>query len=114
MTTRLVARCSIYENRPKMCQEYPTPTSYVPEDCTFEFDSDGNRSGSCSCGVGACCAIPRRGGDPLGEAMSSEVGGAPCKYLVLVEEESELEKNASAEDALYRQTLEEVLGGPKD
>lgn len=111
MTTRLVARCSIYDMRPKMCSEYPTVNSYIPPECTYEFSEDGSRSGSCSCGVGACCAIPRRNGDPLGEHLSSGDGGAPCRYLVIVEEESVLEKEAAAEDLFYKEALDEVLRG---
>lgn len=88
MTTK--ARCSIYGDRPKGCREYPKIDSYRPEECTYYF-IDGKRMGSCDCGVGACCALPRDGGTPDGKHLPAAAGGKPCKYL-----EQTKEKTASA------------------
>ena len=80
MTTKTVARCAIYEDRPKLCKDYPTVSHYIPAECTFYF-SGSERRGECACGEGACCALPREGGEPGGSPLPEEAGGSPCKHL---------------------------------
>lgn len=84
MTTETKARCSIYEDRPKGCQEYPKVDSYHPEECTYYF-IDGERMGACECGVGACCALPRDNGGSEAKHLPVIAGGKPCKHLEWVE-----------------------------
>lgn len=91
MTTK-IARCSIYEDRPQVCKDYPKIDHYRPEECTYAF-MDNERIGRCECNVGACCSVPREGGLPGGAPLPERAGGAPCKYLTWEEEDSE--KNAS-------------------
>ena len=91
MPTKTVARCSIYENRPDVCRNYPQIYHYVPGECTFWFAGE-DRQGECGCEVGACCSLPREGGIPGGAPLPEEAGGAPCKYLVW---EDVMEKEAS-------------------
>lgn len=98
MTTKRIARCSIYQDRPKVCVEYPTVGHYTPPECTYSF-IDGERVGDCSCDVGACCATPREGGLPGGAPLPAEAGGQPCKYLVW-EEVDVLEKGAGVDREL--------------
>lgn len=102
MPTRTIARCSIYKDRPKVCRDYPTAYHYTPDVCTFKFDSDGNRSGSCGCDEGACCITPREGGEPGGNPLPEAAGGEPCMHL---EWEDVEEKTASdieiAEDTRF-------------
>lgn len=78
------ARCAIYETRPDACRRYPESgdADSAPSECTYIFDHDGQRKGSCDCGVGACCAVPRVGGEPDGAALSELAGGEPCKHLI--------------------------------
>jgi hypothetical protein len=92
MTTRLIARCSIYEQRPDMCKKYPLIDSWVPPECTFYFAGE-ERKGKCACDVGACCAEPREKGEPIGAPLPAIAGGVPCKYLVT--EEAPVEKTAA-------------------
>jgi Fe-S-cluster containining protein len=80
MPSKLIAQCSIYENRPDVCKQYPQVYHYVPEECTYWF-AGSERVGRCKCDVGACCNIPREGGLPGGAPLPEEAGGAPCKYL---------------------------------
>lgn len=88
MTTRLKARCSIYGDRPAVCRKYPEVDHYLPTQCTYFF-MDGKKMGDCSCGEGACCAIPREKGLPGGAPLPSIAGGEPCKYLVFIEDREE-------------------------
>lgn len=81
MTTRRLARCSIYDTRPKVCRDYPKIEHYRPDVCTYYF-IDGERLGDCSCDVGACCQIPRQHGEPGGAPLPEIAGGLPCKHLV--------------------------------
>lgn len=85
MTTKTIARCSIHENKPKVCEEYPTVGHYIPSECTYHF-TGAERHGSCACDEGACCAIPRQNGEPGGAPMPKVAGGEPCKYLEWREE----------------------------
>lgn len=81
MTTRRVARCSIYGDRPKVCEDYPKVDHWRPEVCTYYF-INGERLGSCDCDAGACCATPREGGEPGGAHLPESTGGKPCRHLV--------------------------------
>jgi hypothetical protein len=81
MTTRRIARCSIYDTRPEVCRVYPKLEHYRPEVCTYYF-IDGVRLGSCTCDQGACCQIPRSEGAPGGAPMPEIAGGKPCRHLV--------------------------------
>jgi len=107
----LIARCSIYETRPKVCRDYPTIGHYLPDECTYYF-AGGERKGECNCGVGACCAIPRVGGEPGGAPMPHVGGGEPCKYLTWVEDEQEktAESRPSMDTDRGAKALEEVIG----
>lgn len=108
MTTRRVARCSIYDDRPKLCVDYPTVGHYTPHECTYTF-VDGERFGECDCGVGACCATPREMGMPGGAVLPESAGGRPCRYLVWVEEEvDEPVKTASSQNR--NDLIKEALG----
>lgn len=83
--------CSIYDDRPEMCKNYPQPDGrYIPPSCGFFFPGDGTRRGECDpeCEA-ACCRLPRQNGEPLGLPLEEYLGGLPCKYLVLNEEEEE-------------------------
>jgi hypothetical protein len=73
--------CSIYEKRPQMCRDYPKRDSYIPESCTFYFTLEG-RQGQCDpqCD-GACCRLPREGGEPCAFGLPEISGGMPCKFL---------------------------------
>jgi hypothetical protein len=84
MTTRRIARCSIYDTRPEVCRVYPKLEHYRPDSCTYYF-IDGERLGSCSCDMGACCAIPRQDGKPGGAPLPEIAGGKPCHNLVWTE-----------------------------
>jgi len=86
MTTEMktVARCAIYDQRPPECQSYPLIDSYLPEQCTYYFVGN-ERRGECACDEGACCAIPRDGGEPTASHLPDIAGGLPCKHLVLDE-----------------------------
>lgn len=88
MTT--VARCAIYDRRPEMCRRYPQLSDYVPSACTFVFNGGSDRQGECACNEGACCAIPRRDGEPEAPPLSEEAGGLPCKHLVYEEEQEKV------------------------
>jgi hypothetical protein len=96
MTTESIARCAIYETRPEVCRVYPKPDHYRPAECTYSFIG-GERVGSCDCKVGACCAIPRQGGEPGGAPLPEISGGSPCKHLV---HSSEKEKVAWSSEEL--------------
>lgn len=98
-TENLVARCSIYENRPKLCVDYPRVDHYMPPECTFKYVGN-EREGRCECNIGACCAVPRDGGEPGGTPMPDVAGGEPCKYLtwepVMGSEREEPKEKAAA------------------
>lgn len=104
-TKMKVMRCRIYEVRPKLCKDYPLIDHWTPAECTFYFEGT-ERKGVCACNVGACCAVPRREGEPTGEAMPFEAGGLPCKHLVEVEES---EKTASEETTIAEDNFHEYL-----
>jgi len=121
MTTekKTVARCAIYENRPALCKNYPVVESYIPPECTFTFIGS-ERRGTCSCNIGACCAIPRIDGEPLNPSLPEEAGGLPCKHLVWKEEVVDApekvaqEKLASATAPLSSQFIYDLVEGPHD
>ena len=95
---KTIARCGIYETRPELCQVYPIAGHWTPEVCTYSFpNGDTKREGECACDEGACCAVPREGGEPGGTPMPEAAGGAPCKHLVWqdVPEDESKEKIAS-------------------
>jgi hypothetical protein len=94
MTTKTVARCAIYEDRPKVCRDYPQIDHYIPEECTYTF-MGGDRRGGCECDLGICCAIPRENGEPGGTPLPELAGGAPCKHLKWETIEVEPTKTAS-------------------
>lgn len=100
-----VARCSIYEDRPRLCREYPREDHWRPDECTYSF-YNGERIGKCGCGVGACCATPREKGLPGGAHLPSEAGGEPCQYLVQTEE-----KTASAVCLSRSAAILKAIGG---
>lgn len=96
---KTIARCGIYEERPQVCRDYPTVFHFTPEVCTFAFPfGDERRVGDCACEEGACCALPREGGEPGGAPLPEEAGGEPCKHLTWedVEEPEPKEKIGSA------------------
>ena len=84
MTTK--AKCGIYETRPDVCRIYPKVDHYIPSQCTYYFKGDV-REGKCDCNDGACCATPRKDGEPGGVPMPNVAGGLPCKHLVWTDEE---------------------------
>ena len=95
-----VGRCGVHgtDERPKFCEDYPTPTSFLPPGCTYRFEGN-TRFGECQpdvCLDDNCCNYPREGGEPQGKSLDSRAGGLPCKHLHWVEEE-DLDKEASAE-----------------
>jgi len=108
MTTDRIARCGIYEDRPKVCRDYPKADHYRPKACTFYF-MGGERLGACECGEGACCAIPRQGGMPGGAPLPKIAGGEPCKHLVWEDKE----KTASV-SFLDRQERIDAAMGPEE
>jgi Fe-S-cluster containining protein len=110
VTTRDIARCSIYENRPELCRVYPQVYHYLPEECTFWF-AGSERLGSCECDVGACCSVPREGGEPGGAPVPEIAGGAPCKYLVWGEVNEGEEKTACARAPDPAEELERLISG---
>lgn len=95
MTTekKLIARCGIYDTRPEICHVYPKVEHYTPPECSYTFDG-AERHGECACDVGACCAVPRQGGEPGGVPMPDIMGGQSCKHLVWREEDRPIEKTA--------------------
>ena len=92
----MIARCSIYEDRPKVCREYPEIDSWRPPECTYAF-INGERVGRCACNVGACCAVPREKGLPGGAHLPEEAGGLPCQFLELRAKE----KTAAVDERYY-------------
>jgi hypothetical protein len=112
MTIKTIARCSIYEDRPKVCVDYPKVEHYIPPECTYYF-SGAERQGSCACDEGACCAVPRQDGEPGGAPMPAVAGGKPCKYLEWKEENV---KEASSLPIVHdlpsrSETIRKALGG---
>ena len=103
MTTEAKARCSIYGDRPQGCVDYPKIDSYRPEECTYYF-IDGERMGSCDCGVGACCALPRDKGEPVAKHLPVIAGGGPCKYLEWTEP-----KTKTAAQTLHPMNRDEAI-----
>jgi len=115
MTTKRVARCGIYENRPQVCKDYPKVDHYLPEECTYTFNGS-ERRGECTCDVGACCNTPREGGEPGGAAMPSIAGGKSCKHLVWSEVPTEKVAAVSMGASVPFQgcSLCDLVGGPRD
>lgn len=109
MATKTIARCAIYENRPKVCIDYPTVSHYQPPECTYHFVG-AERQGECACDVGACCAIPREHGEPGGAPLPEEAGGEPCKHLVWKEVEEDEPKEKTASQSASYVALREALG----
>jgi hypothetical protein len=114
-STRTVARCGAYEDRPQVCRDYPTAYHYIPPECTYSFPSGASepREGDCACGVGACCAVPREGGEPGGTPLPEAAGGEPCKHLMWAEEPLEkIASDSSLADGseIGRRQLLRVLG----
>lgn len=108
-----IARCGIYDQRPELCRQYPNIAEYIPRECTYTFPDGRTREGECACGVGACCSVPRRDGEPTGQQLSEEDGGQPCKHLIMIEEPEKI----AASDGLQisgaevgRQALLRVFG----
>lgn len=84
MSSRQMARCGTYSDRPKFCRDYPTSRDVLPAACTYSFRGD-ERVGTCQpevCQEQACCAWPRKFGEPEGEAATRQEGGRACKHLV--------------------------------
>jgi hypothetical protein len=98
--------CSIYEERPQSCRDYPQPGHYRPSSCTYWFDEEGVRQGECApeC-MASCCSIPREDGEPGGAALPAEAGGAPCKYLIELppEEVRDIQEGMDKEASLVRE-----------
>ena len=92
-TDRVIARCSIYANRPPVCHAYPKVDQHILEECTYNFVGN-ERRGQCGCDVGACCATPRMNGEPGGVTVPEGAGGLPCKYLEWVKAPELEEKKA--------------------
>ena len=93
-----VGKCGAYGARPKVCQDYPTISDFIPPGCTFYFHN-GERRGSCdptSCGENNCCSYPRKNGNPEGKHLDHIDGGLPCKHLKW-EEEDAMEKDATGD-----------------
>ena len=115
MTTekKQVARCGIYETRPKVCRDYPKVDHYIPPECTFTFVGS-ERRGDCSCDEGACCSVPRENGEPGGTPLPNVAGGLPCKHLVW--EDRDVEKTASVGCSVEIPTCSicDLVGGPRD
>lgn len=115
MTTEKPARCAIYEDRPQECRGYPKIDNYMPEECTYYFVGN-ERRGECACGVGACCAVPRDGGEPTAKHLPLIAGGEPCKHLV---EGDVLEEKTAAithdmEFSLDHINITVLVDGPDD
>lgn len=94
--TVTIGRCSIQENKPQSCKDYPKLGDYISERCAYHFE-DGERKGSCEpehCGEESCCSMPRRNGEPGATALPSGAGGEPCKHLRWADVEDEKEKTA--------------------
>lgn len=115
MTTEktLIGRCAIHETKPQVCVDYPKADSYLPPECAYTFP-DGEREGTCSCGVAACCDSPREGGEPGGASMPHVAGGEPCKHLVWEEVEGPVEKTASSNMNTFVVSIEDLVGGVSD
>lgn len=105
--------CTIYEDRPEACRSYPQLGSYRPESCTYWFDEHGVRHGECSeeC-MAACCALPRRNGEPGEIGLPEAAGGRSCKYLSFAESREETtDKVASAHICeVFRESVRDLLG----
>jgi hypothetical protein len=81
-------KCAIYQMRPKACQEFPKLGDALPTGCTYSFDHNGTRHGTCdstSCLENSCCNFPRAEGAPDGEKTAEERGGLPCRHLEWVD-----------------------------
>jgi len=72
--------CKIYENRPKVCKNFPTGPGEIREfpSCTFWFDEKGVRHGECS-GCGECCLRPYIYLPEFGRKFMEE----QCPYLIV-------------------------------
>lgn len=111
-TTKQIARCGIYESRPQVCRDYPKVDQFMPEECTYTFVGS-ERRGDCACNIGACCNLPRTGGEPDGAPLSALAGGKACKNLIWVDAPEE--KTASGLVQLPSRPcgLSDLVGGPK-
>jgi len=108
--TKLVGRCAIHETKPQVCVDYPKADNYIPPECTYTFPS-GDRAGTCSCDVAACCASPREGGEPGGAPMPHISGGEPCRHLVWEEKEVEQGVAKTASSQALPDVLASLVGG---
>ena len=111
-----VGRCTIYENRPAFCRDYPKVTDFLPPDCTFHFVG-AERRGSCQpevCGQNMCCAYPREGGEPTGISLDSLAGGMPCKHLTWIESETVKRASSSVDSCVETETAEMLSDMFKD
>lgn len=83
MSSKHMARCGCYSDRPAFCREYPKEADVRPGACTIRF-LNGEKVGSCQpevCQDQACCNWPRENGDPEGAAATRTEGGKPCRFL---------------------------------
>lgn len=103
--TEIIAICSIYDYRPRLCRDYPEVDHWTPPECTYSF-YNGERIGKCGCGVGACCATPREAGMPGGAHLPAEAGGLPCKYLV-----TEAKEKTATIDLNRTQAIQKAVEG---
>lgn len=110
MTTRSVARCGIYEDRPEMCRDYPRIDHWMPSECGFHF-AGTERGGACDCGIAACCMAARQNGEPGGAPIPETAGGLSCKHVVWVDEPAEQEKVASVNPYNAERMLMDAVSG---
>lgn len=113
---KVVALCGIYDQRPQNCRDYPKIDQYMPEECTYVFVGQ-ERRGECACGIGACCNVPRRDGEPGETALPTIAGGRPCKHLVWKEVDDPVEKVASTPVEVSASpccSLYDLVRGPSD
>ena len=100
MSFGCMALCRLHgKGKPEYCQQYPQIGDPIPAECTYYFE-EGVRKGECRpdvCKEHTCCAIPRKGGEPLGVGLSAEEGGLPCKHIEW-EHASEPQEKVASED----------------
>ena len=73
--------CAINETKPQFCKMGPIPETLMPG-CGYSFEVEDGilvRKGECK-RTGACCSLPRRGGDPYG---CFDPAGMRCKHLII-------------------------------
>lgn len=73
--------CTIYEDRPDHCINFPAFGKPRPDTCGFElidrpFESRCNPN----C-LASCCLVPREEGQPDGIALPFAEGGRICRHL---------------------------------